>query len=126
MQAARALSVEKNTSPARPMQVGSGEAPVFVARGLTKVYRMGDVDVRAMESTDLELERGELVVILGPSGSGKSTLLNILGGLDVPTEGEVTFEDHQLTGAGEAELTRFRREHVVDCRAKALARSRRL
>ncbi len=85
---------------------------VFSARGLTKVYVMGEVEVRALESTNLELSPGELVVILGPSGSGKSTLLNILGGLDVPTAGEVTFRDHRLTGADEAELTRFRREHV--------------
>jgi putative ABC transport system ATP-binding protein len=86
--------------------------PAFSAAGLTKVYVMGAVEVRALESTDLELYPGELVVILGPSGSGKSTLLNILGGLDVPTSGEVTFHEHRLTGADETELTRFRREHV--------------
>jgi putative ABC transport system ATP-binding protein len=83
-----------------------------VARGLTKVYDMGEVKVHALRQTDLQLNRGELVVILGPSGSGKSTLLNILGGLDTPTGGDVTFEDHRLSGADEAELTRFRREHV--------------
>ena len=88
----------------------SAAEAVFVARGLTKVYVMGEVQVRALEPTDLELRPGELVVILGPSGSGKSTLLNILGGLDVPTSGEVTFRDHRLSGADEAELTRFRRE----------------
>jgi putative ABC transport system ATP-binding protein len=70
------------------------------------------VEVRALEASDLDLRAGELVVILGPSGSGKSTLLNILGGLDTPTSGDVSFRDHRLTGAGEAELTRFRREHV--------------
>jgi putative ABC transport system ATP-binding protein len=85
---------------------------VFTARGLRKMYQMGEVEVRALEDTDLELHHGELVVILGPSGSGKSTLLNILGGLDVPTAGEVTFRDHRLTDADEAALTRFRREHV--------------
>ncbi|MGD8494801.1 MAG: ABC transporter ATP-binding protein [Gemmatimonadales bacterium] len=85
---------------------------VFTARGLRKVYQMGEVQVRALEDTDLELRHGELVVILGPSGSGKSTLLNILGGLDVPTAGEVTFRDHRLTDADETALTRFRREHV--------------
>ncbi|MEJ2540547.1 MAG: ABC transporter ATP-binding protein [Gemmatimonadota bacterium] len=73
---------------------------------------MGEVEVRALESTDLDLRRGELVVILGPSGSGKSTLLNILGGLDVPSAGEVTFQDHRLTDADASALTRFRREHV--------------
>jgi putative ABC transport system ATP-binding protein len=87
-------------------------ATVFRARGLAKVYRMGEVEVEALRGIDLELYRGELVVLLGPSGSGKSTLLNILGGLDVPTRGEVRYLDHVLTGATEAELTRFRREHV--------------
>ena len=87
-------------------------APIFVARKLSKIYRMGEVEVHALRGIDLELYRGELVVLLGPSGSGKSTLLNILGGLDVPTSGEVRYLDHQLTGATEAALTRFRREHV--------------
>ena len=88
-----------------------GEA-VFRARGLTKTYRMGEVDILALRSVDLDLYGGEFVVILGPSGSGKSTLLNILGGLDVPTSGSVQFFDHDLTAADDRELTRFRREHV--------------
>lgn len=86
--------------------------PVFVARELTKTYHMGDVEVPALRSVNLELYPGELVVILGASGSGKSTLLNILGGLDTPTSGVVRFRDHELTGATSDELTRFRREHV--------------
>jgi putative ABC transport system ATP-binding protein len=85
---------------------------VFRARGLTKTYRMGEVDIPALRSVDLDLYRGEFVVILGPSGSGKSTLLNILGGLDVPTSGSVHFFEHDLTAADDRELTRFRREHV--------------
>jgi putative ABC transport system ATP-binding protein len=85
---------------------------VFRARGLTKIYRIGDVEVQALRSVDLDLYEGELVVLLGPSGSGKSTLLNILGGLDAPTSGDVVFRDHVLTGAVDRELTRFRREHV--------------
>ncbi len=88
------------------------EQPVFRARGLSKVYVMGDVQVYALRDVDLDLFRGEFVVLLGPSGSGKSTLLNILGGLDVPTHGTVTFLDHDLTIDDDAELTRFRREHV--------------
>jgi putative ABC transport system ATP-binding protein len=86
--------------------------PAFVARGLTKVYRMGEVEVHALRGVDLDLYPGEFVVLLGPSGSGKSTLLNILGGLDVPTAGTVRYLDHDLTAAGEAALTRYRREHV--------------
>lgn len=73
---------------------------------------MGEIEVQALRGIDLELYRGELVVLLGPSGSGKSTLLNILGGLDTPSSGEVQYLDHKLTGATEAELTRFRRDHV--------------
>ena len=85
---------------------------VFRARGLTKVYRMGEVEVHALRSVDLDLYEGEFVVLLGPSGSGKSTLLNILGGLDAPTSGDVSFRDHDLVAADDRELTRFRREHV--------------
>ena len=86
--------------------------PVFRARGLSKTYRMGEVEVPALRGIDLKLWPGEFVVLLGASGSGKSTLLNILGGLDAPSAGEVICNGHPLTGAGEAALTRFRREHV--------------
>ena len=85
---------------------------VFVARGLCKRYGSGEVVVRALRDVDLVVRRGEFIVLLGPSGSGKSTLLNILGGLDVPSDGELRFGDHVLSGAGEAALTRYRREHV--------------
>jgi len=85
---------------------------VFRARAVSKVYRMGDIEVRALDGVDLDLYAGELVVLLGASGSGKSTLLNILGGLDVPTSGSVRYLDHDLTAADENALTRFRREHV--------------
>jgi putative ABC transport system ATP-binding protein len=86
--------------------------PVFQARGVTKVYDMGEVLVHALRGVDLDLDESELFVILGPSGSGKSTLLNILGGLDTPTDGTVRYLDHELTRADEAALTRYRREHV--------------
>ncbi|HVC10059.1 MAG TPA: ABC transporter ATP-binding protein [Burkholderiales bacterium] len=86
--------------------------PVFTARSLTKIYRMGEIEVHALRGIDLEVDAGELVVLLGASGSGKSTLLNILGGLDTPTAGEARFLDHDLARAGEAALTRYRREHV--------------
>ena len=85
---------------------------MFHARGLTKTYRMGDVDVHALQGVDLDLFPNEIVVILGPSGSGKSTLLNILGGLDAPTSGTVQFREHRLVGAGDRQLTQYRREHV--------------
>jgi putative ABC transport system ATP-binding protein len=85
---------------------------VFEARGITKVYHMGEVDVHALRGIDLDLFEGEFVVLLGPSGSGKSTLLNILGGLDVPTSGIVRYREHELTADDDAALTRYRRRHV--------------
>jgi putative ABC transport system ATP-binding protein len=85
---------------------------VFHVHAVSKVYHMGDVDVHALRSIDLDLLEGEFIVFLGPSGSGKSTLLNLLGGLDTPTKGEIRFRDHVLSGADDRALTRFRREHV--------------
>ena len=85
---------------------------VFHVHSISKIYHMGDVDVHALNSIDLDLLEGEFVVLLGPSGSGKSTLLNILGGLDTPSQGEVRFRDHVLSSADDRALTRFRREHV--------------
>ncbi len=85
---------------------------VFEARGITKIYRMGEVEVPALRGVDLDLFEGEFVVLLGPSGSGKSTLLNILGGLDVPTSGSVRYRDHDLTKDDDAHLTGYRRKHV--------------
>jgi putative ABC transport system ATP-binding protein len=85
---------------------------VLEARDLTKVYDMGEVQVRALRSVDLDLRPGELAVLLGASGSGKSTLLNIIGGPDRPTSGTLRYGDWDLTGAGDDELTRYRREYV--------------
>lgn len=73
---------------------------------------MGEVDVHALRGVDLDLFEGEFTVLLGPSGSGKSTLLNILGGLDVPSDGTIRFQDKFLTDYDEEELTQYRRRHV--------------
>lgn len=92
--------------------VTSTEHCVLSCTDLRKVYRMGEVDVCALAGVDFTLHAGELLVLLGPSGSGKSTLLNILGGLDAPTSGRVSFGNEELTEADEAQLTAYRRHHV--------------
>ena len=90
----------------------SAREPLFMARGITKIYPSGDSEIRALDGVDLDLYPSELIVLLGASGSGKSTLLNILGGLDTPTDGTLRYRDLDLTNADEDELTRFRRDSV--------------
>jgi putative ABC transport system ATP-binding protein len=99
-------------APDSPSASPDPAAPVFEAQGITKVYRMGEVEVHALRGIDLTLRAGELLVLLGPSGSGKSTLLNILGGLDTPTAGRVRYRGEDLTAADERQLTQYRRHHV--------------
>ncbi len=86
--------------------------PLYRVSGISKIYRMGEVEVTALDGVDLEVAEGEVVVILGPSGSGKSTLLHMLGGIDVPSSGSVRFRDDELTALTPAQLTHFRRRHV--------------
>ncbi|MEY4643164.1 MAG: hypothetical protein RLZZ227_3158 [Pseudomonadota bacterium] len=85
---------------------------VLSARKLCKSYAMGDMLVHALIDVDIDLHAGELTVLLGASGSGKSTLLNIIGGLDVPTSGRVSYEGHELPTRIDRELTEYRRRHV--------------
>jgi putative ABC transport system ATP-binding protein len=107
-----ATLVAPASAPAKTFTEHPEPEVIFRARGLTKTYHMGEVEVHALQGIDLDLFEGEFVVILGPSGSGKSTLLNILGGLDAPTGGAVRFRDHDLVAADDRQLTRYRREHV--------------
>ena len=102
----------KARSPPRLAAPDGASEVVFRIRGLTKIYGEGAATVHALRSVDLDLRAGELLVLLGASGSGKSTLLNILGGLDVPTSGDVVFREHDLVRADDRALTRYRREHV--------------
>jgi putative ABC transport system ATP-binding protein len=102
-----AVAIGPRLAPEQPRR-----ETVLEGVALTKVYRMGEVEVHALRGVDLRLVAGEFLVLLGPSGSGKSTLLNILGGLDVPTAGRVFYRGRELTRASESALTRYRRYHV--------------
>ncbi len=98
--------------PASEPPTTNARTEVFHVRGLTKIYGSGASEVRALAGVDLDLYEGELVVLLGPSGSGKTTLLNNLGGLDVPTSGELRYRGMDLTHADEERLTQYRRNTV--------------
>jgi putative ABC transport system ATP-binding protein len=95
-----------------PLDSWEAREIVLEGRDLTKIYKMGEVDVHALRGVDVALRRGEFVVILGASGSGKSTLLNIIGGLDTPTTGKLFYRGRDLSEADDRVLTAYRREHV--------------
>ena len=85
---------------------------MLVTRGLFKQYRMGEVTVDALQGVDLAVRAGEFVAIMGPSGSGKSTLLHLAGGLDSPSDGEITMGGRRLAHLHDDEVTVLRRRHV--------------
>ena len=85
---------------------------ILETRGLTKLYGTGETQVRALDGIDLTVERGEFVAVVGSSGSGKSTFLNMVGGLDVPTSGEVIVDQKRLRDLTDDELTVFRRRKI--------------
>jgi len=101
-----------SSEPTAPEVEAPQRTPAFRAVGLTKTYQMGETLVHALRGVDLDVYKGEIVVLLGPSGSGKSTLLNILGGLDRATSGRLLFGDTDLTAANDRQLTEFRRQRV--------------
>jgi len=90
----------------------TGKTTLMIVEKISKFYQMGEVEVRALEDASFEIYDGEFVVILGPSGSGKSTLLNIIGGMDVPSGGNVLFKDEEITLYGDKKLTMYRRNSV--------------
>ncbi len=106
------MSHANPTTSLTAVAVSAGQSPLFRVRGLTKIYGEGEAQIHALAGVDLDLAAGELIVLLGPSGSGKTTLLNQLGGLDIPTAGEIRYRDMDLTHADEEQLTRYRRNSV--------------
>ena len=97
---------------ASEMVAPTGGKPMIQVRGLTKVYRVGEVDVHALRGVDLDVARGEFVAIVGASGSGKSTLFHILGGLTPPTSGTVTIDGNDLGGMTNRQRTDLRKKTV--------------
>ena len=93
-----------------------GVAEVFVAylslKGITKEYRMGEITIKALSGVDLEVEQGELCIVVGPSGAGKTTLLNILGGMDSCTAGEIVLDGEHIERYDRRQLTAYRRDTV--------------
>lgn len=81
-------------------------------KGLTKSFKQGQEQTKVLKGIDLTIKEGEFVAIMGPSGSGKSTLLQLVGGLDLPTSGDIQINDHQLHKMNEKERTIFRRKHM--------------
>lgn len=91
---------------------GELQMNILETRGLRKIYGSGETKVVALDGIDLTVERGEFVAIVGSSGSGKTTLLNMIGGLDIPTEGEIVVDQKELHELSDDELTVFRRRKI--------------
>ena len=112
---AAVLRVQEEPPVAAPsMQAGgkNGRSTVIQAENLTKIYRMGEVEVQALRGMSLEVNRGEVVAIMGPSGSGKSTLMNILGCLDRPTSGEYILDGEKVSGLSDDQLASIRNRKI--------------
>ena len=88
------------------------KTPLISCRGLTKIYKMGDSEVRALDGVDLDIYEGEFVAIIGSSGSGKSTLMNMLGALDQPTTGDVTINGENIGMMKSKKLAQFRNKTI--------------
>ena len=81
-------------------------------KDIKKIYQVGDVEIRAVDGIDIDIEQGEFVVIVGPSGAGKTTIMNILGGMDLPSSGEVLIDNKDISILKDKEMTQYRRDDV--------------
>ncbi len=93
-------------------EASTPSAPLIRLRHITKVYQMGDMEVRALDGVDLDIGRGEYVAIMGPSGSGKSTMMNVIGCLDTPTSGTYELNGKLASGMTDDELAQIRNEEI--------------
>jgi putative ABC transport system ATP-binding protein len=85
---------------------------ILQTNSLTKNYQMGNITIQALRGVDLAIDKGKFVAVMGPSGSGKSTLLHLMGGLDIPTSGEIFLADQAFSALTDNELTRVRRQKI--------------
>lgn len=81
-------------------------------KNLTKIYKMGEVEIKALDNVSFEIEKGELTVVLGPSGAGKTTILNILGGMDTATSGSIIIDENDISKYNNRKLTDYRRYDI--------------
>lgn len=81
-------------------------------KNVSKTYKTGEKEFKALDSIDLSINKGELVVVLGPSGAGKSTLLNLIGGMDIPTKGDVIIDGEDISNYNEDQLSTYRAENI--------------
>lgn len=88
------------------------ESPLIMLRNITKVYQMGDMEVRALDGVSMDIQRGEYVAIMGPSGSGKSTMMNVIGCLDSPSTGEYELNGKVVSSMSDDELAQIRNEEI--------------
>jgi putative ABC transport system ATP-binding protein len=105
------MSDETRAAEGKGRAVAAGPL-LLEMRDVRKIYERGRVEVRALDGVSLAFQSGELVVVLGPSGSGKTTLLNMVGGLDRPTSGTISYGGRDITGLSDGDLGRFRRDYV--------------
>jgi putative ABC transport system ATP-binding protein len=106
-------SADPGLAPFPPtIDVPRADDAVVSARDVARHYGEGDTAVAALRGVSLDIARGKLTAVMGPSGSGKSTLMHILAGLDTPTSGQVTVAGQDVTGMGDDELTKLRRDHI--------------
>lgn len=81
-------------------------------KNVSKIYKTGEKEFKALDNIDLSINKGEFVVILGPSGAGKSTLLNLIGGMDTPTEGTIRIDGEDISKYNENQLSEYRAENI--------------